>query len=126
MQEDRLKKTLSEALEIKAMLPEMWAKDWHYFSAYNEVKFMVTSAEMFFHAAMERKESKDWHLGEDCREMDNKDRLKWIVIQNKNDEMVISTEKVPIKRYPVKPWLPWQMADEPSPTGRFALEGVIS
>jgi hypothetical protein len=94
MQEDRLKKTLSKDLEIKAMLPEMWARD--------------------------------WHLGEDCREMDNKDRLKWIVIQNKNDEMVISTEKVPIKRYPVKPWLPWQMADEPSPTGRFALEGVIS
>ncbi|UCE33822.1 MAG: hypothetical protein JSV40_11490 [Deltaproteobacteria bacterium] len=55
---------------------------------------MVTSAEMFFRAAMQRKESRGWHLCEDCPEMDNKDRLKWIIIQNKNDEMVISTENV--------------------------------
>jgi hypothetical protein len=93
MQEDRLKKTLSKDLEIKAMLPEMWAKD--------------------------------WHLGEDCREMDNKDRLKWIVIENKNDEMVIATEKVLIERYPVKPWLPWQMGDELIPRNRFVREGIV-
>ena len=125
MQGDRLKKTLSKNLEIKAMLPEMWAKDWHYFSAYNEVKFMVTSAEIFFRTTMERKEPRGWHLREDCREMDNKDRLKWIVIENKNDEMVIATEKVLIERYPVKPWLPWQMGVELIPRNRFVREGIV-
>jgi len=71
MQGDRLKKALSKALEIKAMLTEMWAKD--------------------------------WHLREDYPEMDSKNWLRWIIIQKKNDEMVISTENVPIERYQVKP-----------------------
>jgi len=30
------------------------------------------------------------------------DWLKWITIQNKNDEMVISTENVLIERYPAR------------------------
>jgi len=103
MREDRLKKALSKVLEIKAMLSELWGKDWHYLSACNEVRSMVISAEMFFRASMGRKESRGWHLREDYPEMDNKNWLKWIVIQNKNDEMVVSAEKVPIERYPMKP-----------------------
>jgi succinate dehydrogenase / fumarate reductase flavoprotein subunit len=103
MREDRLKKALSKILEIKAKLPELWAKDWQYLSACNEVKSMATSAEMFFRASMERKESRGWHIREDYPGMDNKNWLKWIIIQNKNDEMVISTEDVPIERYPIKP-----------------------
>jgi succinate dehydrogenase/fumarate reductase flavoprotein subunit len=71
MQEDRLKKALSKALETKAMLTEMWARK--------------------------------WHLREDYPGTDNENWLKWIIIQNKNEEMVISTENVPIERYPVRP-----------------------
>jgi succinate dehydrogenase/fumarate reductase flavoprotein subunit len=103
MREDRLKKALSKVLEIKALLSEMWAKDWHYLSACNEVRSMVTSAEMFFRASLERKESRGWHLREDYPDMDNKNWLKWTIIQNKHGEMVVSTENVPIERYPIKP-----------------------
>jgi succinate dehydrogenase / fumarate reductase flavoprotein subunit len=103
MRQDRLEKALSKVLEIKAKLTELCAKDWHYLSACNEVKSMVTSAEMFFRASMERKESRGWFIREDYPEMDNKNWLKWIVVQNKKGEMAISTEDIPIKRYPIKP-----------------------
>jgi succinate dehydrogenase/fumarate reductase flavoprotein subunit len=103
MREDRLKKALSKVLEIKAKLPELWAKDWQYLSACNEVKSMATGAEMFFRASMERKESRGWHIREDYPGMDNKNWLKWIILQNKKGEMLISTEDVPIERYPIKP-----------------------
>ena len=103
MRQDRLEKALRKVLELKAKLPELCAKDWHYLSACNEVKSMVTSAEMFFRASMERKESRGWHIREDYSQTDNKNWLKWIIIQNKKGEMVISAEDVPINRYPIRP-----------------------
>ena len=103
MRQDRLEEALSKVLEIKAKLPELCAKDWQYLSACNEVKSMATSAEMFFRASMERKESRGWHIREDYPEVDNENWLKWIIIQDKKGEMVISTEGIPIERYPIKP-----------------------
>jgi hypothetical protein len=35
--------------------------------------------------------------------MDNKNFLRWILVQDKEGEMVISTEDIPIERYPIKP-----------------------
>ena len=103
MRQDRLEEALSKVLGLKAKLPDLYAKDWHYLAACNEVKSMVTSAEMFFRASLERKESRGWHMREDYPELDNENWLKWTIIQNKKGEMVISTEDVPIERYPVKP-----------------------
>ena len=78
MRQDRLEEALNKILEIKARAAELCAKDWHYLSACNEVKSMLISAEMFFRAAMERKESRGWHIREDYPQMDNKNWLKWI------------------------------------------------
>ena len=103
MTQDRQEKVLTKVLELKAKLPELCAKDWHYLSACNEVKSMVTSAEMFFRASIERKESRGWFIREDYPKMDNQKWLKWIIIQNRKGEMVLSTEDVPIERYPIKP-----------------------
>ena len=103
MRQDRLEEALRKVLEIKARLPELYAKDWQYLSACNEVKAMVTSAEMFFRTSMERKESRGWHIREDHPDLDNEKWLKWIIVQNKKGEMVISTEDVPIEKYPIKP-----------------------
>jgi succinate dehydrogenase / fumarate reductase flavoprotein subunit len=101
--QDRLEEALGKVMETKAKLPQLSAKDWHYLSACNEVKCMVTCAEMFYRTSLERKESRGWHLREDYPEMENKNFLKWILVQDKEGEMVISTEDIPIERYPVKP-----------------------
>ena len=103
IRQDRLENALSKVLKLKAKLPELCAKDWHYLAACNEVKSMITSAEMFFRTSLERKESRGWFLREDYPGMDNKNWLKWIIVQDRNDEMVISTEDIPIERYPIKP-----------------------
>lgn len=103
MRHDRLEGALGKILELKARASELCAKDWQYLSACNEVTSMLISAEMFFRAAMERKESRGWYIREDYPQMDNKSWLKWTVIQNRKGEMTVSTEDVPIGKYPVKP-----------------------
>ena len=103
MRQDRLEAALNRVLELKEKAAGLRAKDWHYLSACNEVRSLLTSAEMFFRAAMMRKESRGWHMREDFPQMDNTNWLKWIVVQEKNGEMLLTTEAVPVERYPLKP-----------------------
>jgi succinate dehydrogenase/fumarate reductase flavoprotein subunit len=64
---------------------------------------MTLCAEMFHRASLERKESRGWFVREDYPEMDNKNWLKWITIRDKDGEMSLSAERIPIERYPVQP-----------------------
>jgi len=50
----------------------MYAKDWHYPSACNKVKSMVTSAKMFFRTSIEREEFRGWHIRTDYLKVDDK------------------------------------------------------
>lgn len=101
--EERMKAALAKVLEIKAKLPQLRAKDWHYLAACNEVASMVNSAEMFYRASLERKESRGWQIREDYPERDDKNWLKWVIVKDTDGEMVVSTEAVPIESYPIKP-----------------------
>jgi succinate dehydrogenase / fumarate reductase, flavoprotein subunit len=103
MHQDRLEAALGKVLELKARASGLRARDWHYLSACNEVRSMLTSAEMFFRAAMERKESRGWHMREDYPQMDNKNWLKRILIRNRRGEMTVSTEAIPFEKYLLKP-----------------------
>lgn len=40
---------------------------------------------------------------EDYPDVDNADWLKWIILEDREGEMDISTEDVPTERYPIKP-----------------------
>ena len=70
----------------------MYANDWHYPSACNKVKSIVTSAKMFFRTSIKREEFRGWHIRTDYLKVDDKKWLKWIIVQNKKSEMAISTE----------------------------------
>ncbi len=59
---------------------------------------MALCAEMFYRASLARQESRGWHLREDFPERDDARWLKWILVQDKDGDMSLSTEDVPIHR----------------------------
>lgn len=89
--------------EAKKKAATMKADDLHGLLSVHEAEAMVMSAEMHYRAADMRKESRGWFLRTDYPEMDNKNWLKWIVVQNKNGEMTFTTEDVPIDKWNVRP-----------------------
>ena len=102
--EDRMQEALASVLALRAKLPRLVANDPHDLSAANECRSMVLCAEMFYRASLTRKESRGWHIREDYRDRDDKNFLKWIVLQQGTDgEMAISFEPLPMDRDRYKP-----------------------
>jgi succinate dehydrogenase / fumarate reductase, flavoprotein subunit len=101
--QERMEEALGMIHEVKEKLGRLAAADPHHLVACNEVASMVLSAELFYRASLERKESRGWHLREDYPQRDDSNWLKWIVLKEKNGEMALSTEDVPLERYTVRP-----------------------
>ena len=91
--------------KAKELAATMKAVDFHDLLACHEAEAMVLCAEMQFRAADMRKESRGWFLREDYTQMDNKNWLKWIIVQCKDGEMNFSTEDVPYEKWKVKPYI---------------------
>ncbi|MRR13503.1 succinate dehydrogenase/fumarate reductase flavoprotein subunit, partial [bacterium] len=101
--EERLKEALGIVLGLSAKLPTLVAKDAHDLSAANECRSMLLASEMFFRAALERKESRGWFLREDYAERDDRNYLKWIFLKRNGDGMELTSEPVPMERYRYQP-----------------------
>ena len=100
---ERLEEALSLALQAHERIPELMAEDPHQLAAANEARAMVLCAEMFYRASLARTESRGWHLREDFPERDDSRWLKWILLQDKDGKMLVSTEDVPVHDYPFQP-----------------------
>ncbi len=103
----RMREALDLTLHARERLPELTAADPHHLAAAHEARAMVLCAEMFFRASLAREESRGWHLREDFPERDDSAWLKWIIVQDRDGEMHLSTEDVPVQSYPFQP-LPTQ------------------
>jgi succinate dehydrogenase/fumarate reductase flavoprotein subunit len=100
---ERMEEALTLVLEAKRRVPELGAIDPHHLSACNEAKSMVLCAELFYRTSLARTESRGWHVREDYPERDDRDWLKWVVVKDAGGEMDVSTEAVPLDRYPIRP-----------------------
>ncbi|MCX8031867.1 MAG: FAD-dependent oxidoreductase [Thermoleophilia bacterium] len=100
--EERMKKALARVIELQGMVPELKAEDPHQLFGVNECVATLLCAEMFFKASLERKESLGWFLREDYPEP-SKEGLYWLVVENKNGEVSVSKERVPLEEYPFQP-----------------------
>ncbi|MBI4318440.1 MAG: FAD-binding protein [Chloroflexi bacterium] len=96
----KTRSTLEEALgqieEVKARAGRMKAKDLHDLVKANEAKNMATIAELMLRAALMRKESRGFHFREDYPLVDNKEWLKWIMVQQDGKAVRLWTEDVPL------------------------------
>ena len=101
--EDRLQEALGLVLEARARIPDLAASDPHHLAAVHEARAMVLCAEMFYRASLARQESRGWHLREDFPDRDDAAWLKWITVQDRDGEMFLSTEDVPVHNYPFQP-----------------------
>ena len=100
MHKDRMEKAMTYVREAEALLPELSAKDTHGVLECLEAEAMVLSAKMHYLASEMRKESRGWFLREDYPETDNKNWHKYIVVEKRDGEMVLSTEEIPPERFP--------------------------
>ena len=100
---ERLSYALSVIEGLKTRLPKLQAQDPHYLSKCHEVRSMVLCAELTFRAALAREESRGSHFREDFPDRDDRNWLKWIILRQENEKMVISTEPVPVQNYKIKP-----------------------
>jgi succinate dehydrogenase/fumarate reductase flavoprotein subunit len=100
---ERLQEALDLVLEAKERIHDLAAEDPHHLAAASEARAMVLCAEMFYRASLVREESRGWHLREDFPERDDTAWLKWVLLQEKSGEMLVSTEDVPVDNYPMQP-----------------------
>lgn len=100
--EDRLKKALARVEELQALLPELKATNPHEAFGVNECASMLLCSEMFFKASLERKESLGWFLREDYPEP-SKEGLYWVTVENKDGQVSVGRERVPLETYPYQP-----------------------
>jgi succinate dehydrogenase/fumarate reductase flavoprotein subunit len=100
---ERLEEALAKIAAVQEKLPEVYAKDPHGLVKCHEASCIALCAEMGFRSALARTESRGWHYREDYPQRDDKNWLKWIIVKNVQNKMVVTTEPIPMERYKIKP-----------------------
>jgi succinate dehydrogenase / fumarate reductase, flavoprotein subunit len=102
--EASLKQALSELERIKAeALPRMGAPDAHYLMKLMEVRSIFLMSELYVRASLARRESRAGHYREDYPERDDANWMNAIMAGQKDGEINLRKEPVPIDRYKIKP-----------------------
>ena len=95
---------LSEIEDVKALLPRLFAPDYHELVKAHGVKNYILSVELTYRAAMVRTESRGFHLREDYPLRDDINWLKWVLLyRNHRDRVGARLLPIPIYRYPIQP-----------------------
>ena len=96
---ERLEEAIAKLRTVQEKLKNAVAKDFHQLAIISEADGMALSGEITFRAALMREESRGTHKRVDFPERNDKNWLKWIIVEQKNGVMRFSTEQVPLNRY---------------------------
>jgi len=100
---ERLEEALSKVARVQEKLPQLYAEDPHGLARCHEASCIAVCAEIGFSAALARTESRGWHYREDYPQQDDKNWLKWVIVKKVQENMVVTSEPVPIEHYKIKP-----------------------
>ena len=78
-------------------------EDFHMLGLCHDLRNMTYCSELYMKAALERKETRGWHVREDYPEQDDQNWRKWIVQKIDNGKMKISTQDIPYANYKYNP-----------------------
>lgn len=99
--------TLTDALEkIKGMkkdFEKITANDWHELKLVHEADSLIRTSEISITCGLARKETRNFHRRVEFPERDDENWLKWTLADNKDGEIAVSFEDVPIDTYKFKP-----------------------
>ena len=84
-------------------LSGLTAPDPHELVKAEEFKHYLLCTELTFRAAIERKESSQYHYREEYPYTDNGDWLKLIVFKAMENDIMVRHESIPVDQWPVKP-----------------------
>jgi succinate dehydrogenase / fumarate reductase, flavoprotein subunit len=103
--ESDLQKTLQKVEVLRdELLPQMGASDLHHLVKLVGMRSMVLIAELILRASLMRTESRASHFREDYPGRDDKNWLKWIVVNQKNGKLDFHFEHLPLEKYSHKTW----------------------
>jgi succinate dehydrogenase/fumarate reductase flavoprotein subunit len=102
--EKNLKNGLSQMEQVKTdLIPQMSVPDSHYLMKWIEVQGIAFMTEMYLRASLMRTETRAGHYREDYPDRDDKNWLKWIIINQADNKLNLRTEPVALERYKFKP-----------------------
>lgn len=100
---DRIIKVLSEISKIKEEIPGVQASDSHEMVKANELRNYSLCAELIFRAALERKESRQFHYREEYPYRDDKEWLKLILFKRVKEGIALHYQPIPVEKWSIKP-----------------------
>lgn len=102
--EYRINEALTIVNDVQEKLPQISAQnDWHMLGLYHDLKNMSLCAEIYYNAALKRKETRGWHVREDYSERNDDEWLKWTIVKQENGQMKVTTEDIPVEKYKYQP-----------------------
>jgi succinate dehydrogenase / fumarate reductase flavoprotein subunit len=103
------KERIEEALKVINRVSELADNDvspegdFHMLGLCHDLRNMTCCSELYMKSALERKETRGWHVREDYPERDDQNWRKWITARLENGSTRLSTERIPFENYKYNP-----------------------
>jgi succinate dehydrogenase/fumarate reductase flavoprotein subunit len=103
------KERIAEALEVINRVHDLVdnevssEEDFHMLGLCHDLRNMTYCSELYMRAALEREETRGWHVREDHPEQDDQNWRKWIIQKSAQGQMKISTQDIPYINYKYNP-----------------------
>ncbi len=100
-----LNRSLEELIELQEnVIPIMTAQDPHHLTKLAEARGVARLTEAYLRSSLTRKESRAGHYRADFPKRDDALGPHWVVAEKRDGHMVTSLSRVPVERYPIKPY----------------------